>query len=174
MIADALSRSVRSWYPGATGVAAATKLSGGASQETWSFEIVHGAGNFGAILRRAPKGYGAAPTRAAGLAGPSILGVTIHPVYGPWMALRAAVLINYELDTEPVAANFDPCPTCTERACIAACPANAISVEKNWDIPACVQHRLRVTTDCIDYCRARFDCVYGREHRYPPAGHQQA
>jgi NAD-dependent dihydropyrimidine dehydrogenase PreA subunit len=105
--------------------------------------------------------------RAAGLAGPSILGVTIHPVYGPWMALRAAVLINSELHTEPSAAGFDPCPTCAERACISACPAKAISVEKNWDIPTCVQHRLRVTTDCVDYCRARFDCVYGREHRYP-------
>jgi aminoglycoside phosphotransferase (APT) family kinase protein len=68
MIEDGLSRSVRAWYPGATGVTAATKLSGGASQETWSFEIVHPSGNLGAILRRAPKGYGAAPTRAAGLA----------------------------------------------------------------------------------------------------------
>jgi aminoglycoside phosphotransferase (APT) family kinase protein len=68
MIEDALSRSVRSWYPGATGVAAAAKLSGGASQETWSFEIVHPSGNIGAILRRAPRGYGAAPTRAVGLA----------------------------------------------------------------------------------------------------------
>jgi aminoglycoside phosphotransferase (APT) family kinase protein len=68
MIEEALSRSVQDWYPGATGVSAATKLSGGASQETWSFEIVHPSGNLGAILRRAPKGYGAAPTRAAGLA----------------------------------------------------------------------------------------------------------
>ena len=67
MIEAELSRSAPSWYPGATGVAAAKKLSGGASQETWSFEIVHPRGNLGAILRRAPKGYGAAPTRAAGL-----------------------------------------------------------------------------------------------------------
>jgi aminoglycoside phosphotransferase (APT) family kinase protein len=67
MIEAELSRSVRGWYLGATGVAAATKLSGGASQETWSFEIVHPSGYLGAILRRSPKGYGAAPTRAAGL-----------------------------------------------------------------------------------------------------------
>ena len=44
-----------------------TKLSGGASQETWSFDIVRPNGHVGAILRRSPKGYGAAPTRAAGL-----------------------------------------------------------------------------------------------------------
>ena len=105
--------------------------------------------------------------RAAGLASPSILGVVIHPQYGPWMALRAALLINQELYAEPVAADFDPCPTCVERACITACPASAISTEKGWDIPGCVRQRLRVTTDCVDYCRARFDCVYGREHRYP-------
>jgi aminoglycoside phosphotransferase (APT) family kinase protein len=62
-----LGRCVASWYPGATGITAAAKLSGGASQETWSFDIVHPGGKVGAILRRAPPGYGAAPTRAAGL-----------------------------------------------------------------------------------------------------------
>jgi len=62
-----LERCVASFYPGATGVTGAAKLSGGASQETWSFDIVHPAGTIGAILRRAPKGYGASPTRAAGL-----------------------------------------------------------------------------------------------------------
>jgi len=62
-----LERSVASWCPGATGVTGAVRLSGGASQETWSFDIVHPDGNIGAILRRAPQGYGAAPARAAGL-----------------------------------------------------------------------------------------------------------
>jgi aminoglycoside phosphotransferase (APT) family kinase protein len=67
MIEQELSRCVASFYPGATGVTGAAKLSGGASQETWSFDIVHASGTFGAILRRSPKGYGAAPSRAAGL-----------------------------------------------------------------------------------------------------------
>jgi len=62
-----LGRCVASWYPGATGVINAIRLSGGASQETWSFDVVHPDGNIGAILRRAPQGYGAAPARAAGL-----------------------------------------------------------------------------------------------------------
>jgi len=62
-----LGRCVAAWCPGATGVVGVTRLSGGASQETWSFDIVHPNGNIGAILRRAPVGYGAAPTRAAGL-----------------------------------------------------------------------------------------------------------
>jgi aminoglycoside phosphotransferase (APT) family kinase protein len=55
------------WCEGATGVTGTARLSGGASQETWRFDIVHPDGVIGAILRRSPKGYGAAPTRAAGL-----------------------------------------------------------------------------------------------------------
>ncbi|WP_458760123.1 phosphotransferase family protein [Afipia sp. TerB] len=58
---------VTNWFPGATGVDRIQQLSGGASQETWSFDVLHPSGNIGAILRRAPAGYGAAPTRAAGL-----------------------------------------------------------------------------------------------------------
>jgi epoxyqueuosine reductase len=106
--------------------------------------------------------------RAAGLAGPSILGVVIHPEYGPWLALRAALLIDQDLYAPPIAPGFDPCPTCRERACMAVCPASAVSAEKGWDIPACVRHRLRSPGDCTNRCHARYDCVYGRAHRYPP------
>src|SRR5258708_1177188 len=67
MMEALLARCVASWCLGATAVVNATRLSGGASQETWSFDIVHPDGNIGAILRRAPQGYGAAPARAAGL-----------------------------------------------------------------------------------------------------------
>lgn len=73
MIEAQLSRSVARWCEGATGVASAARLSGGASQETWRFDIVHPDGVIGAILRRSPKGYGAAPTRAAGLAAEAAL-----------------------------------------------------------------------------------------------------
>jgi aminoglycoside phosphotransferase (APT) family kinase protein len=66
-IEELLGRCVASWCSGATGVTSAVRLSGGASQETWSFDIAHPDGNVGAILRRAPQGYGAAPSRAAGL-----------------------------------------------------------------------------------------------------------
>ena len=68
-----LGRCVASWCAGAAGVVGAVRLSGGASQETWSFDIVHPGGNIGAILRRAPQGYGAAPARAAGLNAEAVL-----------------------------------------------------------------------------------------------------
>src|SRR3954453_17176725 len=78
MMEALLGRCVASWCPGATGVISAVRLSGGASQETWSFDIVHPDGNIGAILRRAPKGYGAAPARAAGLNAEALLMQLAH------------------------------------------------------------------------------------------------
>lgn len=73
MMDEKLGRCVVSWCPGATGVVGAVRLSGGASQETWSFDIVHPDGNIGAILRRAPSGYGLAPARAVGLNAEAVL-----------------------------------------------------------------------------------------------------
>jgi aminoglycoside phosphotransferase (APT) family kinase protein len=78
MMEALLGRSVASWCPGAIGVVGAVRLSGGASQETWSFDIVHPDGVFGAILRRAPQGYGAAPSRAAGLNAEAVLMQLAH------------------------------------------------------------------------------------------------
>jgi hypothetical protein len=68
-----LARSAAAWCSGAAGVTSAARLSGGASQETWSFDITHPDGAIGAILRRAPSGYGAAPGRAAGLDAEAVL-----------------------------------------------------------------------------------------------------
>ena len=62
-----LKAGIADWFPGAAGVDRLLQLSGGASQETWSFDVLHPSGAIGAILRRAPPGYGAAPARAAGL-----------------------------------------------------------------------------------------------------------
>src|SRR5258708_1756456 len=78
MIEQQLGRCVASWCPGATGVIGAAKLSGGASQDTWSFDILHPDRVFGAILRRAPPGHGAAPSRAAGLNAEAVLMQLAH------------------------------------------------------------------------------------------------
>ena len=76
--AELLSRCVTAWWPDATGVVDAIRLSGGASQETWSFDIAHPDGPVGAVLRRAPSGYGAAPARAAGLSAEAVLMQLAH------------------------------------------------------------------------------------------------
>ena len=105
--------------------------------------------------------------KAAGLAGPSILGVMVHPVYGPWIAFRAAILVNELIDEPGAAAGFDPCPTCIPRTCITACPANAVTFPSGWDIPKCLTHRVEVEADCTPRCHARAGCVLGPEHLYP-------
>ncbi len=105
--------------------------------------------------------------RIAGLGGPSILGVLVHPTYGPWIAFRAALLIDADLDSPGAASGFEPCPGCTVRSCIPACPVGAVSFPQGWDIPRCVEHRMEVEPDCAPRCHSRAGCVLGPEHRYP-------
>jgi len=94
-----LGRCVAAWYPGATGVTGAAKLSGGANQETWSFDIVHPDGNVGAILRRAPPGYGASPGRAAGLDAEAILMQLAHDAGLPSPRVMHVLTPNEDLGT---------------------------------------------------------------------------
>src|SRR5207245_1725539 len=99
MIEDQLGRCVASWYPGATGVTGAARLSGGASQETWTFDIVHASGNTGAILRRAPPGYGASPGRAAGLDAEAALMQLAHDAGLPSPKVMHVLKLEDELGT---------------------------------------------------------------------------
>ncbi len=104
----------------------------------------------------------------AGLGRPGLVGVLIHPVYGPWIALRAAVVLRDVVTASRPADGFDPCPTCTLRPCIPACPVNAVG-PRGWDVPRCAAHRLAPEDSCAGGCHARIECVYGRPHRYPAA-----
>jgi len=104
---------------------------------------------------------------AAGLGCRSILGVLVHPEFGPWMALRGALLVDAELTAPRPAAGFDPCPGCVERPCIGACPGRAIRFPAGWDVPRCIDHRVTNPMECMDRCHARVECIYGRRHRYP-------
>jgi epoxyqueuosine reductase len=105
--------------------------------------------------------------KRAGIAGPSILGVLVNPTYGPWIAFRAALLLDREIDQPGEAVGFDPCPSCTVRTCVTACPAAAITARSGWDIPRCLSHRVEQESDCAPRCHARVACVIGPEHRYP-------
>ena len=105
--------------------------------------------------------------KLAGLGGPSIMGVLVNPRCGPWIAFRAALLIDADLDAPGDAIGFDPCPRCIPRSCIPACPVEAVGFPKGWDIPRCLAHRVEVEPDCASRCHARVGCVLGPEHRYP-------
>jgi hypothetical protein len=113
----------------------------------------------------------------AGLGRRSLLGVLVHPEFGPWMALRAALVLPFALAAPRPADGFDPCPHCVARPCVAACPAGAIG-PGGWDVPACAAHRLSgAGAGCDTGCHARIACVLAPEHRHPPealAFHQAA
>jgi len=105
--------------------------------------------------------------KIAGLGGPSLLGVVVHPRFGPWIAFRAALIVDCELDAPGPAIGFDPCPGCVTQSCLAACPAGAVAYPAGWDIPRCLTHRVEQESDCAPRCHARAGCVLGPEHRYP-------
>jgi hypothetical protein len=101
----------------------------------------------------------------AGLGRRSLVGVLVHPTFGPWIALRAAILLPVAVRAPRPADGFDPCPDASSVACIPACPGGAVS-DRGWDV------RLRRPPvaggrPCAARCHARFECVIGREHRYP-------
>jgi epoxyqueuosine reductase QueG len=105
--------------------------------------------------------------KLAGLAGPSIVGVGVHPEFGPWIAFRAALLLDELIDAPGPAIGFDPCPSCVPRSCIAACPVGAVSVATGWDLRKCLTHRVEVEADCESRCHSRVACVLGPQHVYP-------
>lgn len=101
--------------------------------------------------------------REAGLGADSRLGLLLHPVYGPWMSIRAAVLTRLEAPASPARVDFDPCPNCSA-PCSAACPG-AAPRPTGFDIPSCLETR-KITPGCGNRCDARRACVVGPEHCY--------
>jgi ferredoxin len=139
---------------------------GGGARYALAFPFM--AGGAGAIDRGAGPAVRVIPFqrlgRAAGLGGPSPLGLQIHPFYGPWWAYRALLVIDRELPPSP--AIGDGCAGC-HAPCVAACPAGAVRRD-GFDVPACHRRRLATlpTNPCRLSCAARVACVRGPEHRY--------
>ena len=106
---------------------------------------------------------------AAGLGRRGLLRVLLHPEFGPWMALRGALLVDEAPVAPRPAAGFDPCSTCRDRPCLAACPGDAMRLPDGWDVPRCIDFRVArgAENPCLDRCHARVACVYGRRHLYP-------
>ncbi len=99
--------------------------------------------------------------RAAGLGGPGPLALQIHPVFGPWWAYRALIVLDRALSPAP--ALGDACAGCPA-PCVAACPGRAVS-RAGFQIAACHARRL-ADAGCRSSCAARVACIRGPEHRY--------
>lgn len=101
---------------------------------------------------------------AAGFGWRSRLWLIIHPVWGPWLGLRAACFTTEALPLTGPQRGASPCEGCPA-PCVSACPGSAMA-GGNMDWRRCTVHRA-TSEDCLDRCHSRSACPVGAEHRYP-------
>ncbi|MFQ5457517.1 MAG: hypothetical protein ACE5FC_03540, partial [Myxococcota bacterium] len=102
---------------------------------------------------------------AAGFGVWSVLGLVLHPVYGPWIAVRAALLTGAPLHPTGRLDGFAPCRDCPA-PCIAVCPGGAFP-DRQWSAAPCLAAKARLDP-CRTQCLSRIHCVYGASHRCEP------
>lgn len=97
-----------------------------------------------------------------------VIGLLLHPEFGPWVSLRAALL----LDGQPFGAvpleqdePFQPCSTC-DRPCVPACPVGVYDSNGGMQLEVCASHRH--AGHCASGCDPRRACPVGAEARYGP------
>ena len=78
---------------------------------------------------------------------------------------RAVVLADTSLPVSTRREAPSPCLSCADRACIAACPAQALA-DGTLDLDRCVAYRQQAESRCRDTCLARESCPVAAEHRY--------
>ena len=100
----------------------------------------------------------------AGFGADSVLGLILHPEYGPWNAARAAVLTAASLPPSMPLSAFRPCVGCPA-PCVAACPGDAFP-DGRWSDTICLEAKRQIEP-CRTSCLARIHCVIGAAHRYP-------
>jgi hypothetical protein len=95
-----------------------------------------------------------------------VSGLLLHPEYGPWLRVRAALLCDGApfgaIGDASISDSFQPCCGC-ERPCLSACPASVHDGRGYHDLLACASHR-RVG-GCSEGCASRAACPVGSEHR---------
>lgn len=99
-----------------------------------------------------------------------VSGLLLHPDYGPWMRVRAALLVAGkpfgEIPDASIAADFRPCCAC-DKPCVPACPPTAHDGLGNTSLQQCGSHRHG--GGCGTGCHSRTACPLGAEHRDPDA-----
>lgn len=109
----------------------------------------------------------------------SPLGMLIHPEYGLWFALRAAVIMPagaVETLIQEVEKVIHPCRDCLNKPCLSGCPVNAFS-DDGFAVSRCRSYLdstreagASIAPDCLGQgCAARNACPVGREWRYGEA-----
>ena len=100
----------------------------------------------------------------------SPLGVLMHAEYGQWHAYRGALLLPYAVELPALQVWPNPCASCDEQPCVAACPAGALAGGR-YAPEVCRDH---VSSEHGSACRtqgclARYACPVAATHRYTAA-----
>ncbi|MCR6629963.1 MAG: DUF559 domain-containing protein [Magnetospirillum sp.] len=102
---------------------------------------------------------------AAGPVYPSPMGVLVHPEYGLWHSYRGALEFPAPIDLPARADAANPCESCADKPCVAACPVGAAAP---YDVPRCKAH-LEAGGRCRAIgCLPRHACPLGQGHAYIP------
>ncbi len=98
-----------------------------------------------------------------------VSGLLVHPEYGPWIAVRGAILVDGmpfgSVADASITDRFQPCCTCN-RPCVSACPAHVHDGAGNQDVARCASHRH--AGNCEPACGSRAACPVGAGHRDGP------
>jgi hypothetical protein len=108
----------------------------------------------------------------AGAFFPSPLPTAIHPRYGTWFGLRAA-LLSPKTDpglADPAPRPVNPCDGCADRPCLSACQSGAIG-KHGYDARRCLDFLETLTGHAclMNGCHARHACPVGRDYAYGQA-----
>ena len=103
--------------------------------------------------------------RIAGWHHSSPFRVGINWQWGSWFAYRSVVLVKSHYSPTEVDMKDSPCLTCSEKACVSACPAKAL-VQSDLSLKTCIDYRKKSDSDCKDRCKARMACPVARKHQY--------
>ncbi len=103
----------------------------------------------------------------AGLGHHSHLGLIIHPKYGLWISLRAAIFTTEYF--KPTELNTDnPCDSCI-KLCAKHCPGNAFD-ENGWLISHCASFH-QTSSICEISCSSRLSCPIGEDYKHSSLAH---
>ncbi|WP_281966445.1 ferredoxin [Roseovarius nanhaiticus] len=99
-----------------------------------------------------------------GRAWQSPAGMLVHDVQGLWVSYRGA--LRFAAKIALPAPSPSPCETCADQPCLSACPVDALSAARGYDVAAC--HGFLDTpagADCLtNGCKARRACPVSQAH----------
>jgi len=101
--------------------------------------------------------------KAASLGHHSHMGLLIHPTYGLWVSLRAALFTTIKLPISEPLEMDNPCTQCP-KYCAQGCLGEAF-LGSGLDIAACARFH-RSDTSCQQHCNSRLQCPVGSEHQH--------